>query len=253
MSPATPAAATRPAQPPPISIYRRPRPVNQAIDSALSLRPDPDFRFASSIDSVELVGGEFAQAMHSYPIVFADGEAVSALAVLGLRVGEDLIVEPNGQWLAGHHSPLFLRRYPFGLLQHPDGQQLVLCIDEAAESLVKSDARPLFAGGRATQVIQDAVTFCGELHGQQQATGKFVRALGERGLLTRNEFRFLTASGEQLGVNGFAVIDEVRFNALPDAVFLDWRRRGWLALAYCHLMSMGNWRRLVELANRPRY
>ena len=42
-------------------------------------------------------------------------------------------------------------------------------------------------------------------------------------------------------------IDEDRFNALPDDVFLDWRRRGWLALAYAHLMSMRRWQGLANL------
>ena len=28
------------------------------------------------------------------------------------------------------------------------------------------------------------------------------------------------------------VIDEAKFNAMPDEVFLDWRKKGWLALVY---------------------
>jgi hypothetical protein len=34
---------------------------------------------------------------------------------------------------------------------------------------------------------------------------------------------------------------------LPDDVFLDWRRRGWMPLVYAHLMSMTSWASLVEL------
>jgi hypothetical protein len=49
-------------------------------------------------------------------------------------------------------------------------------------------------------------------------------------------------------LRGFDVVDEAKFNALPDELFLDWRRRGWVHLIYCHLMSMGNWARLVDLA-----
>jgi SapC len=49
-----------------------------------------------------------------------------------------------------------------------------------------------------------------------------------------------------LTLRGFDVIDEAKFNALPDDIFLDWRRRGWLHLAYCHFMSMANWGGLVD-------
>jgi hypothetical protein len=45
----------------------------------------------------------------------------------------------------------------------------------------------------------------------------------------------------------FQIVDEAKFNALPDDVFLDWRRRGWLPLVYAHLMSMASGAGLVEL------
>lgn len=233
-------------------VYRRPRPLNYALDGAASLRNVVDFRFAGGINSILLASREFAAAAHCYPIVFGSGEAPAPLAVLGLRAGENLFVAADGQWLAGHHLPLFIRRYPFGLMQHPDGEQLVLCIDEAAEALVKSDERPLFQNGEPTQLVRDALALCGELHGQHQATVEFVRVLHQQGLLVRNELRFVGAGGEQLTLNGFDVVDEAKFTALPDEVFLDWRRRGWLNLIYCHLLSMANWRKLADLASQPR-
>ena len=49
-------------------------------------------------------------------------------------------------------------------------------------------------------------------------------------------------------LHGFQIVDEAKFNALPNEVFLEWRRRGWLALVYCHLLSMAHWRGLAELA-----
>jgi len=251
---ASAATAAAPSPAPPISdlVYRRPRPLNNALDGGTSLLSTRDFRFARGTNSVLLTGGEFAAAAHCYPIVFGTGEAPAPLAVLGLRTGENLFVAADGQWLANHHVPLFIRRYPFGLMQHPDGSQLVLCIDEAAEALVKSDERPLFQNGEPTQLVRDAMKLCGDLHGQHQASVEFVRALDQQGLLVRNELRFVANAGEQLTLNGFAVVDEAKFNALPDELFLDWRRRGWLNLVYCHLLSMANWRRLGDLAALPR-
>jgi SapC len=51
-------------------------------------------------------------------------------------------------------------------------------------------------------------------------------------------------------LHGFQVIDGAKFNALPDDVFLEWRRRGWLPLVYCHFLSMDRWRDLAEWAAR---
>jgi hypothetical protein len=39
----------------------------------------------------------------------------------------------------------------------------------------------------------------------------------------------------------FRIIDEARFDALPDSTFLTWRRRGWLGLVYAHFPSMRRW------------
>jgi hypothetical protein len=55
-------------------------------------------------------------------------------------------------------------------------------------------------------------------------------------------------SGKQMTLRDFNVVDEAKFNALPDDVFLDWRRRGWPHLVVCHLLSMANWSNLVEFA-----
>ncbi|MGH6975962.1 MAG: SapC family protein, partial [Stellaceae bacterium] len=46
----------------------------------------------------------------------------------------------------------------------------------------------------------------------------------------------------------FRVIDEARFDALPDELFLRWRRAGWLGLAYSHLLSMRRWQSFVAPA-----
>jgi hypothetical protein len=54
--------------------------------------------------------------------------------------------------------------------------------------------------------------------------------------------------GHALGLSGFRVIDEGKFNALPDETILDWRRKGWLPLIYCHLISTSNWANLVDRA-----
>jgi hypothetical protein len=231
-------------------FYRRPRPLNNEIDRGKSLKLAPDFGFARATNSVVLNGGEFPLAMRFYPIVFSQTTPASAVAVLGLVDNENLFVGADGQWLPDVYVPAYVRRYPFVLMEQPGGGDLILCVDEEAGLLVEGSERPLFEAGKPAKLLQDAVSFCREFHAQHLVTTAFVQALASQGLLMRNEARIVLPSGKQLTLRGFDVVDEAKFNALPDDVFLDWRRRGWLHLVYCHLMSMANWGRLVDLAGK---
>ncbi len=229
-------------------FYRRPRPLNSEIDRGKSLRLAPDHSFARGTNSLVLNGGEFSLAMRFYPIVFSLAEPVSAFAVVGLVDKENLFVGADGRWVPEAYVPAYVRRYPFILMEQPGSSELIVCFDEEAGLVVDTAERPLFDGGQPTKLLQEAIAFCREFHAQHAATTAFVRALGAEGLLVRNEARVVLGSGKQMTLRGFDVVDEAKFNALPDELFLDWRRRGWLHLIYCHLMSMGNWARLVDLA-----
>ncbi len=232
-------ATTEPGPALPV-FYRRPRPLNNELDRNKSLKLAPDFGFARATNSVVLNGGEFPLAMRFYPIVFSQSTPASAVAVLGLVDNENLFVGAGGQWLPDVYVPAYVRRYPFILMEQPGGGDLILCVEEEAGVLIEGGERPLFESGQPTR----------EFHAQHLGTTAFVQALASQGLLMRNEARVVLPSGKQLTLRGFDVVDEAKFNALPDDVFLDWRRRGWLHLVYCHLMSMANWGRLVDLAGK---
>jgi len=44
------------------------------------------------------------------------------------------------------------------------------------------------------------------------------------------------------------VVAEERLTALPDEVFLEWRRAGWLPMITAHLLSLRQWEALGRLA-----
>jgi hypothetical protein len=231
-------------------FYRRPRPLNSEVDRGKSLRLAPDHSFARGTNSLVLNGDEFRQAMRFYPIVFSLAEPVSAFAVVGLVDNENLFVGADGKWESDAYVPAYVRRYPFIVMEQPGSTELIVCFDEESGLVVESAERPLFESGQPTKLLQDAIGFCREFHAQHAATTAFVQALAAEGLLVRNEARIVLSSGRQMTLRGFDVVDEAKFNALPDERFLDWRRRGWLQLIYCHLMSMGNFARLVDLATK---
>jgi len=51
-----------------------------------------------------------------------------------------------------------------------------------------------------------------------------------------------------VNVTGFRVIDDAKLGDLPNKVFLDLRRRGWLPLVYLHMISLQSWSDLVDRA-----
>jgi hypothetical protein len=228
-------------------FYRRPRPLDAVVDSGKSLQPVVDFFYARDTNSVLLGAAEYPRAMRSYPIVFTSSEPRVAVAVLGLEGNENLFVGADGKWRHGDYIPAYVRRYPFIFLEQPGRSELTLCVDEASGLLTQSGEYPLFDGAEPTQLVRNALDFCREFHQQTLASAGFVDALAQHGLLIPNEARVVLNSGREMILRDFQIVDEARFNALPDDVFLDWRRRGWLPLAYCHLMSMASWPTLVEL------
>jgi hypothetical protein len=233
-------------------FYRQPRPVNTTLDAKHSLKAANGFAFAGSTNSLVVNAVELPFAMRSYPIVFTTSEPRAAVAVLGLSDGENLFVGENGAWAENCYIPAYARRYPFILMEQPGSSELLLCLDPSSGLVVEGEERPLFQNGKPSKLVQDALAFCREFHAQHLATMEFVRALASHNLLTPNEARVTLNSGQQMTLRGFEIIDETKFNALADEVFLDWRRRGWLHLVYCQLMSMANWARLVDLSAQRR-
>ena len=69
-----------------------------------SLKTSVGFDFARNTNVVMLNAAEFEQAARIYPIVFASAPNPAALAILGLRDGENLFVDANGEWKPNRRS-----------------------------------------------------------------------------------------------------------------------------------------------------
>ncbi len=237
------------AAPPPAAmpaLYQRPVLLDPQRHERFSLKEGGGFAFARSTGAILLTIGEFAAAARHYPIVFAGESPVVPMAVLGVRTDRNLFVDGHGEWVRGAYIPAYARRYPFIFMESPDKSRLGLCIDEASELVVESDVRPFFRNGQRTELIDRALEFCTAFQRDFDASRPFAEALVTHDLLTPHRADLRTASGEKFAIAGFRVIDETKFNQLPDEVFLEWRRRGWVGLAYCHFLSMGSWSSLLD-------
>jgi hypothetical protein len=232
-------------------FYRRPQALDPSKHAALRLAPPGDYGFARHANAVALLAPEFPQAARLCPIVFTTGANALPAAVLGLKSEDNLFIGADGQWERAAYIPAYVRRYPFIFFEPPGGGRLTLCIDEAAELLSSGGTgRPLFDGPHPSEATRQALELCSAFQRDAAATRSFVEALEAKELLVERRADVALERGDRMALAGFRVIDETKFNALDDATILDWRKRGWLGLVYCHLLSSGAWGGLVDRAAR---
>jgi len=233
-------------------LFRQPRPLDRAAHAALTIDRKAGFAFARTQIAVPITLSEFAPAARDYPIVFA-GTPVQPFALLGLREGHNLLINEAGQWRKGRYIPAHLRRYPFIFMEAPNNQ-FVLCIDESAEHFTaasKLDPQPLFADGNPTPLVGDAMKFLAAFQSEFGTTRELAAAIETAELLIERRADVDLAGGAgHLSLGGFRIIDEAKLAAVADEVFLDWRKRGWLAPIYFHLQSLANFALLTDWASK---
>lgn len=243
----TPAVDSKTVVPALPLFYSDPHALSVERHGTKGISSEANYSFARNTNSVPVTAMEFTRVMHDYPIVFSAADPVIPVAILGLRGANNLFVSDDNKWRDGVYIPAYVRRYPFILMESPDKLQYSLCIDESADHIVDG-GQLLFENGEPSEMCKKALEFCSAYQGQHTFTLEFTAMLEKYSLLVDNRASIKLASGEELALTGFRVINEEKFMGLPDEVFLDWRQRGWLPLIYCHLLSTSNWKALADAA-----
>jgi hypothetical protein len=225
-------------------FYKQPVPLSIERHGGKSVNLQRRFAFAASTNMVPVNMQEFSRVATAYPIVFTETAPASSIAILGLRQSQNLFVNDEGTWEGGVYVPAYVRRYPFIFSTGQEEEQLVLCIDEADELIVDGTGaegtQAIYEGEEASEVVKKMLEFCAAFHRQSLATREFVDELEQRDLFRLGTVTISNETGEQFNLRGFRIVDETKFNALPDDAFLEYRRKGWLAAITAHLISVQN-------------
>jgi hypothetical protein len=246
------------------ALYRQPRLLDRQADAGKRVRPLQDYRIAGHMNGMMLTAVEFLDACKEYVIAFVavaqpggDGQAppqgaaaaVSPVALLGLRDGENLMVRPqDGQWDA-RYVPAFVRRYPFAYAADGEGR-FNLLVDAAWEGFNDHEGELLVQpDGEPTAFLKQVMQYLDRFEQESLRTRAFCERLVALDLLVSRQLDGTlpeAAGGQTVSVTGFSVVDEEKLRALPDAVVLELHRNGMLGLIQAHLLSLGNAPRLLE-------
>lgn len=232
-------------------FYQNPVALDKKLHADMSLSSDISYAFAAKVNAVPITMIELPNVMQFYPIAFSAAAPATPLAILGLRENENLFVNEDGSWVENTYVPAYIRRYPFIFAKNDDGDRLILCVDDSAKILEKSNTNPLFTTeGELTTLTQNALDFCRSYQAAAEQTLAFSEAIEKAGILIDRHAEVRFEKGYTMTLSGFRQIDEQKYYALPDETITQWHKAHWTRFVYAHLFSSGNWQRLFQLVDK---
>jgi hypothetical protein len=228
-------------------IYERAVPVSQQRHRDWHIKTGTDYRFASKVNSVPLVGAEVTVAAQTFPIVFAGDADLVPVVLLGVRDGENLFVDAEGKW-EGKYIPAFLRRYPFVFSSNDDASTFTLCLDEDFSGVnTEGNGERLFdKAGERTQYLSNVLNFLQVYQAQFQRTQALCKKLADLDLFEPMQAQVRLKTGQQLTLGGFKVVNRDKLRALPADTLGELAKADELEIIYAHLASLRNFGAMVE-------
>ncbi len=226
-------------------FYENVAPVSPQRHGELSI-DRADFGFAAHVNSVPLMAVEMTAAAGEYTIVFAGNEeAVAPVVILGLEGTKNEYVDEDGKWTADY-IPAFVRRYPFVFSQQEN--TYTLCVDESWNGCNKDGKgeRLFDEKGERTEYLSRMLKFLEESQAHFVRTQTYCNHLKEMDLLEPMKADFTLPGGEKKSLGGFMAVNRDKLRNLAPEKLAELAKTDELELTYIHLLSMNNFRRVLE-------
>lgn len=228
-------------------IYDKIVPLNKERHRDLKLSID-NTKFAQGLHFVPMAAVELFHAARDLAVVFAgsEGKSVGLVALLGIKEGQNLFVDEEGQWDTNTYLPAYFRRYPFVLAKGNDNEDnFTVCFDESYEGFSQEKGKELFQeDGQPTEMLNHMVSFLNGYMQDMDRTRQFVERLQELDLLIKRELRVTDRQGRSYFLRDLHLVDEEKLAKLDDETLGKLHRDGHLGWIYAHLVSVGNASRL---------
>ena len=238
-----------------VMFYSKPVPLNKEAHAKHGVKQvEKPYSFMEKQHFMPLTANEFGAASASFPIIFAGSER-APLGVMGIRADENLFVE-NGQFSQDFYMPSFARRYPFVLAGDSENDRFVVCVDEDAECVTNDGPQQKFFDKDDTSdFTKEAFQFLQNFERDRQSTQTLIDRFKELDLFEPKEMHFQGQNpdgtpAERQKIADYFAISEEKLKALPAETLKEFNDKGYLAVAHAHLVSLGNWQRLVNMTLR---
>jgi hypothetical protein len=233
--------ATSPQVQPQLPLfYRNLVPLSSDAHAAFGLKQRDNMAFARDTHAIPVTVDEFALAQRHYPIVFGADDNAVPLALVGLREGENLFVDPDGQWRARAYIPAYLRRHPFMLARLSEDQNVLSLMFDDSWGLVSADGeQKLFEGTEPSEVCKGVLKFCEEFEQAVARTRGFIEEVKKLDLLMDGQASIQNPGmAEPANFSGFKMVDEKKLQNIRGDQARKMVQNGMMGLLYAHLFSL---------------
>jgi len=212
-----------------------------------------------SMNPIPVSYAEFPIASRDYPVIFIsgdEGKSYAPMLVLGLAAQQNLFVLWDDTWDRRVYLPAYVRRFPFCMTRvMVDGKEAperVACVEKIA---INDKGEKLFNDkGEALPEWQQREKLLFEFEADLGRTDEMCKLLAQHQLLEPFTMQATPNNGEPLQLTGMYRVSEEKLAQLDGAVMKDLAAKGVLGRIYAHLISLDNFRRLLDrraaLANR---
>jgi hypothetical protein len=207
------------------------------------------FGWASKERAVPVGMLEAVQLMMTLPLAFIrQGDQVLLIAVLGLRPGENLMVNAEGNWL-GPSVPTAFQHYPFRQLRDDEGRDILGVYETALLPPDATGGTALF-DSNGTPAAELATILAQLVQGdkERRQARNIAAVLDQHGLLISWELKVQGETEIQV-VEGLYRVDEEKLNELPAEELHALRAPRALLMAYAQLLSMQHIHHLGQLTS----
>ncbi len=229
-------------------LFESPELMNNEQHGNLGITPPTKrYEFCAKVRAIPITVSEIPAAMKDYPVVFMSEEQPIPLAIVGMIDDVNLFVDESGEWEENRYVPGYVRRYPFGLASESSGERMAVVIDTSFDGLKPGGEVPLFENGEPTESTQAAIDFCKTFEKDRVLTEEFGRRLRSFDLIQNQTAQYTSQNtGQPQAFARYFGIDEEKLGNLTDEQFLELRKTGMLPIIHALVMSLGNWRVILQ-------